>query len=201
MPSHRAPHHAGPGSRAVLVVLLTLASAGHAHAQSVSRNLWVADGPVNAMASLADTVYIGGSFTRVQPVTGGGMPVDLTIGLAVAGFPRIHGQVLAVTSDGAGGWFVGGTFDSVGNQPRANAARIRSDLSVSSWHPMVDDAVTSLTLSSGIVYLGGTFQNVNSTFRPWLAAVNATSGDVINSFNSHCDGPVYALGVSGTNLS
>ena len=50
---------------AVLVLLLPSVAA----AQASDPKLWVTDGPVHASAILADTLYIGGSFSRVQPVT------------------------------------------------------------------------------------------------------------------------------------
>src|SRR5439155_2722416 len=105
----------------------------------------------------------------------------------------------AAISDGAGGWYLGGAFDSVGNQPRANVARVMSNLSVSSWAPQVDDAVYSLALSGSTVYLGGVFQNVSSTYRPWLVEVSVSSGN-LTSWDSQCDGPVYAMGINGTQL-
>src|SRR5438094_5966688 len=100
----------------------------HAHAQSIVLNQWIPDGPVYATATLGDTLYLGGSFSRVQPLTGGGVPIELTTGLAAAGFPRVHGKVFAAIPDGSGGWYIGGSFDSVGTAPRANLARILSNL-------------------------------------------------------------------------
>src|SRR5439155_13362213 len=119
--------------------ILAFLSPRLAQAQSVNPNLWVTNGVVNAMTTVSDTLYVGGSFTRVQPVTGGGVPLDLTTGAAVSGFPRVHGRVFAAIPDGAGGWYLGGAFDSVGTQPRTNVARVLSNLSVSSWAPQVDD--------------------------------------------------------------
>src|SRR6266516_6316287 len=70
----------------VFAVLYSLSIPQPASSQSVNRDVWVTDGTVNATDVRADTLYIGGSFTRVQPVTGGGVPLDLTIGAAATGF-------------------------------------------------------------------------------------------------------------------
>src|SRR2546426_12216419 len=78
--------------------ILAFLSPRLAPAQSVNANLWVTNGVVNAMTTVADTLYVGGSFTRVQPITGGGVPLDLTTGAVVAGFPRVHGRVFAAIS-------------------------------------------------------------------------------------------------------
>src|SRR6266540_1103731 len=79
-----APRTLGLRLWAIPAAFLVLLSSRLAQAQSVDRDLWITNGAVNATASLGDTLYVGGSFTRLHPVTGGGMPVDLTTGLAVA---------------------------------------------------------------------------------------------------------------------
>lgn len=96
---------------------------------------WVTDGPVYAVARSGDTVYLGGNFTRVGPVTGGGALLSASSGQAVLPLPRVEGRVYAVASDGAGGWYVGGLFTEVGGASRSNLARILADGSVSPWAP------------------------------------------------------------------
>src|SRR5262245_48114826 len=85
-----------------------------ARAQVVRDGFVVANGPVRATAISGKTLYIGGDFTAMGPVTGGGVPVDSITGAPLAGFPRVHGEVWTVVADGAGGWYFGGVFTAVG---------------------------------------------------------------------------------------
>src|SRR5262245_175893 len=77
--------------------------------RQVLPNAYVTDGMVNAVAVSGGTTYIGGAFTRVGPATGYGVPVDIATGQPTW-LPKVNGSVNAVASDGAGGWYLGGSF-------------------------------------------------------------------------------------------
>jgi hypothetical protein len=134
---------------------------------------YVTDGPVHAVARAGGRTFVGGEFSRVGPRSGSGAL------LAAAGaWQRIPaevggGDVEAVVSDGAGGWYVGGTFTSVGGQPRQGLARVKADGTVDSeFNPSVLDAqnrpaaVYALALGkagerdAGTLYVGGEFAKV-----------------------------------------
>jgi WD40 repeat protein len=132
---------------------------------------------VRAVAVAADgTAYLGGDFRSVGVRTGQGVPLDATTGLPKA-FPFVDGEVFAVVSDGAGGWFIGGQFTAVGGQPRYRLAHIRSDMTVGDFNPLVGEAgpaagfVRSLVLAGDTLYFGGRFWTVNGVARTGLAAV------------------------------
>jgi hypothetical protein len=79
------------------------------------------NGPVLATARLGNTIYLGGNFSQVGPVTGtwaalstSSGQVDTAMPKVAGGFPELVPAVLAVVADGAGGWYVGGSFTSVG---------------------------------------------------------------------------------------
>src|SRR5438094_9899982 len=123
-----------------LVVSLAIVAAAPAAgwAQSVRTDFWITNGQVNAQVLRGNTLYVGGSFSFVGPVTGAGVPVDAGTGAPASGFPAVNGSVMSAVPDGAGGWFIGGQFTSVGTSVRANLAHVLSDLSVSAWNPGAD---------------------------------------------------------------
>jgi hypothetical protein len=55
------------------------------------------------------------------------MLVDAKNGAIDRDFPDADAPVFAVTSDGNGGWYIGGRFDHVGRVARNGIAHIRSD--------------------------------------------------------------------------
>src|SRR5262245_49642276 len=105
------------------------------HAQTLRDATPVANGEVRAMARSGNTLYLGGTFTSLGPRTGSATLFDATSGAVLVDFPKVEGVVSAVVSDGAGGWFIGGDFKSVGGLPRSSLAHVRADLTVSEWNP------------------------------------------------------------------
>jgi hypothetical protein len=90
------------------------------------------DGGVSALATNGTSVYAGGNFSTFRLPTGNGVPVDTTSGLAIPGFPKVNGFVSCVVADGAGGWYIAGTFTQVGAFARNNIAHILANLTVDS---------------------------------------------------------------------
>ena len=78
---------------------------------------WATDGSVFAIASTPSEVYVGGDFTLIGPQTGPWARVDAA-GAVTAPQPVEGGYVYEAVSDGAGGWFIAGDFDSVGGIPQ-----------------------------------------------------------------------------------
>ena len=139
---------------------------------------WITDGTVRAVAvdTASGVVALGGSFSYTGPNNPYGAEIDLTTGLLRSDRPRINGVVRAAVSDGTGGWYIGGSFTAVGEQPRSNLAHILADGSVGAWAPATDGVVFDLLVNAGKVYIGGGFGLVNGTLRSRLAAVDAVSG-------------------------
>src|SRR5262245_18142805 len=138
--------------RALLALILTVFPlfARSAEALTIRENTWVIDGPVNAITTLGDTLYLGGQFNRIGPPTGCFAAFDAT-GSALA-WPTVHGQVNAILPDGQGGWYLGGSFSSVSGQPRYNLARVDSNGGLLEWAPFTDGAVNAMTVSGRILY-------------------------------------------------
>lgn len=165
-------------SRWLGTILIVLFAAPAARAQWVDPNLWGTDGTVAAVARSGNTIYVGGFFTTVGPNTGGGVALDRRTGDPVPGLPRVTGVVDAVTADGAGGWFIGGSFVAVGGLARSNLAHVLADGSVAEWTPNPDGEVLALAKSGSVLYVGGYFTHVGGLPRSNIAAVDAVAGSV-----------------------
>ncbi|HTN53371.1 MAG TPA: hypothetical protein VML50_13275 [Anaeromyxobacter sp.] len=153
---------------------------------------------VRAIAVADDgTVYVGGTFTRMGPMTGGGAPVDAVTGELAATFPRVDGSVLAAVADGVGGWFIGGDFVQVSGLPRVHLAHVLADGSLDpSWTPSAQlgpdpsaGSVAALALQDGVLYVAGDFDTLGGAPRSGLGAVDGSG--VVTS---------WALAVEGTTV-
>ena len=173
----RTPHRAfrtGPPARpsvvlAALVFGAVVTCGRPALAQTVDPEMYVADAPVQAVLPLGNAVYIAGSFTQVGPATGCWVPLDATTGLPTAvnsdglpvgPYPRVAGVVNAAVPDGLGGWYIGGSFTSVGGVARANIAHIRADNSVDAWGPNPNNGVNCLAMNGSSLVVGGVFSTI-----------------------------------------
>jgi outer membrane protein assembly factor BamB len=85
-------------------------------------------GSVNTTARIGNTVYVGGEFSHIAPRTGSAVVVPVRGGriepvrAEVAG-----GPVNAVVADGSGGWYVAGSFTTVGDERRDGLAHLQAD--------------------------------------------------------------------------
>jgi hypothetical protein len=147
------------------------------------------DGPVYTSVLRGTTLYIGGAFDRMSPITGGGAVLDQATGLALQQTPRVHGGIGAIANDGLGGWFVGGAFDSVGGVPRRNLAHIRADMSVADWNPAPDASVSALARSGPTLYVSGEFTSIGGEARRGVAALDTGTARA-TGFDAHSDAGV-----------
>jgi len=171
-----------------------------AQSSTPRKETWVTNGSVHAIVRTPDTVYIGGEFTHVGPVTGGGVPLDASTGAPVATFPRVNGTVYACVPDGSGGWFIGGSFDRVGGVVRNNIAHILANGSVDlTWNPNANYDVYAITVSGSTVYAGGDFWSIGGQTRNYIAALDATTGAAAD-WDPNANGGVWTLAVSGSTV-
>lgn len=177
-PAAFRPRPAAWRLHACATLAAALLCAGAASAQVVREDFQITNGTVNATALVGGTLYLGGSFSAVGSTSGTGVPIDAASGAPVGGFPRVTGLINAVVSDGAGGWFIGGSFSSVGGLARANLARILSDNTVSPWNPGASGQVLALALDGTTLYAGGSFSAVGGFSRSNIAAIDAVTGAI-----------------------
>jgi beta-propeller uncharacterized protein DUF5122 len=170
-----------------------------AHAQSLRRQFWVPNSRVRAAVLDGNTLYIGGDFTQLGPVTGAGALIDATSGMPAANFPVIAGDVACALPDGTGGWFIGGDFTSVGGVPRVDLAHVLADGSVDAWDAGADGPVQALARIGGTLYVGGLFGRVGGESRSQIAALDAATG-APTAWDPGADGAVYTLAVSGNTI-
>lgn len=185
----------GAGALAAALALACVI-AGGAHALSAvpqsGSGTVVVDGTVNSIATVGSTLYLGGSFTHVGSFTGAFASAPAGGG-APASLPPVNGTVAAVVPDGAGGWYVGGGFTSVGSASISNLAHITSGGAVdTSWAPSPSDQVDTLALAGGTLYVGGRFTTIGGTSRDYLAALTAATGAATN-WNPQPDGEVTTI--------
>jgi hypothetical protein len=170
-----------------------------ARAQTVSPDFYITNGQVVAEVLRGNTLYIGGMFNFVGPVTGAGVPVDVNTEIPAPGFPRVNGTVMAAIPDGAGGWFIGGQFSAVGASVRSNLAHVLADQSVAAWNPGTNGIVRALLLRSGLLYAAGDFTTLGGITRNRVGAADASTG-VATSWNPNANSSVRTLATNGSVL-
>jgi NHL repeat len=136
------------------------------------------DGEVHTLAQVGNRVVMGGNFTKVGPVTRGAVGVVDTVGKTFqTSFPDVVGMVSAVASDGAGGWYLGGTFTSVGGQLRTNLAQVDASGTVTPFDPEPNAPVRTLqSRPAGGVFVGGDFTAIAGGAASELTAFDGTPG-------------------------
>ncbi|HEU5029954.1 MAG TPA: hypothetical protein VFV01_33925 [Spirillospora sp.] len=171
------------------------------------------DGVVWSMATVGNTVYATGNFTKARPagVAAGGtgevargniMAFDLTTGkLSTTFVHTLDGQGLRIIASPDGSRvYVGGDFTTVDGKSHPHLAAFDTSTGalIDSFAPNVHNRVRAIAATDSTVYVGGNFFNVNGSGRTRLAAVKATDGSNIGTWRPTADDDeVYALALYG----
>jgi beta-propeller uncharacterized protein DUF5122 len=203
---------AKPAATLALAVALVFALASPAGAAALGSTpvaFPVTDGTVSAEQIVGDTLYIGGSFSHVASPTGPAAQFAAADG-SLAGLPALSGvgaTVTAATADGAGGWYVAGTFSRAGALPAAGLVHILADGTVDRGFapPPIQatagtGAILALALEGSTLYVGGDFSSTGQISRHSLVALDASTGAADSSFTTDTDGTVDVLLASAVTL-
>ena len=172
------------------------------------------DGVAWGQLVVGDVVYVVGSFNSARPA---GAPAgqqevprsnilvyDLTTGELIEDFaPTLNGagRSLALSEDGKT-LYVAGEFDRVNDEWHSRLAAF--DISqghgtlISSFQPVFSTTVKDIAVAGDTLYVGGYFTKVNKQQRTRLAALKASTGELLD-WTASAEGPnaqVYAIEVS-----
>ncbi len=173
-------------------------------AQGLDSTMWMANGPVSALARYGNTLYLGGDFYYVGPRTGSGATLNTTDGqltptplLRIDGSPTVFSGVDASVPDGKGGWFIGGSFTRIQGYDKKYLAHILADGTLDkAWNPNPDKPVTALATHGNVVYVSGSFTTLGGRDRSTLAGLDATTGQATDWY-PRVDRQVNTIAVSG----
>ncbi len=116
---------------------------------------------------------------------------------------QVQGIVYGAVHLTSGRTIVGGDFTGVGSHPTRNAgAFLKTGLADKAFTANTDGIVYAVATNAdqSVVYLGGTFTQVNGVPRANLAAVSATTGAVLPAWQADTNGAVRAMDVVGDTL-
>lgn len=170
-------------TNACLAIALALGTGGVTFADPapVSQLNWIFDGVVQAAARLGNTLYVGGTFSAVAPSANVLPPLyalsETTGAVAAPTFGVVDGGVSAVEADGAGGYYLGGSFVLTAGGPRIYLARVMADGSVdATFAPVLDGSVASLARIGTTLYVAGSFTTMSGVPTRRLGAMAAATG-------------------------
>ena len=193
-------------------------------AQATSRSvgdvpdpMYQTNGKVDAVLSVGDTIYIGGTFTSVRPA-GAPAGTDEVSRSRLAAFSRSTGallrwnpgvghQVNALAASPNGRIiYVGGRFMRLGGLPRHNIGAVRASTGrVTSFRADTVGRVSAVATTGNRVYLAGHFTRVEGRPRYAMAAVRSngrlvrfgscrTNGAALSIATTHRGKSVYVGG-------
>lgn len=186
--------------------LLAFLALGIASLDTSAKAGFGTNGTVNAIVTHGDKIFLAGNFNQVGALVPYGANYDDATAKVNLRSARPDGIVRTVVPDGAGGWYIGGSFQNVGGTPHAMVAHILPNGSVSSWNPGFSGGtstpglglgtggagVMTLAIHDGKLYAGGNFSAVGAAVRQYMASFDLATG-ALTSFAPNLNNSVRSM--------
>ncbi len=178
----------------LLILVCVFPYTSFAQLLPIDSNTIQTNGEVYDMARGNGLIYVTGNFDyagkRFVPY---GHTLNLTDGQLDGYLPLPDGPVNSVVSDGTGGWYLGGSFQHVGDSARSGLAHIDANSQVTSFfhNKAVDGSINEISLQNNQLYVAGNFKGLYERNSPYGGAVSTATGVLQPSFrNNTPDGEV-----------
>ncbi|MBL0102865.1 MAG: delta-60 repeat domain-containing protein [Bacteroidetes bacterium] len=176
-----------------------LAQIGKASGNRIDLTIEV-NGRINKILKQNDSLYLAGSFSGTGFKHNHLAKLSSGTSDATLNFPDVDGEVYATISDGNGGWYVGGSFNYIGDSLRYGIAHVLSNGNIDpsfncGYQFSYSYGVQTMFKDGSTLYLGGSFSDCGNYYCPprsYLASVDAATGNLL-SWNPQPNGNVYSI--------
>jgi hypothetical protein len=197
--------HSYPASRLAVISAST----------GVVNRSWVgsADGTVSALAVSGSTLFVGGSFSKVNNVSHRSVAaLSLSTGGFISGFTTTANKPVEALAVSGSSLIMGGTFTSVTDSARTTARTYLAKASVTTgavdqtWAPRPDARVRALQADSTRILAGGDFTTINGLSNKSTASLAVSgSGAPLAGYhggatNNRSFAPVLNMALVGSTL-
>lgn len=168
-------------------------------AQVPDSTFWAPNGPVNSLALRDSTLYVGGDFDNVAPVTGTFVRLDTGSAQFDPTLFRVNGPIYAMYRDSSGFIYVGGSFSRAGSETVYNIFRVNPQGQFDyTFQVQTEGPVYAITEFDSVLYIGGAISQINGDLRQNCGAYDLRT-NMLNDFNPQINGPVYTIEVDTAN--
>ncbi len=163
------------------LMAITAITAVSAQAPQILHSWWRTDKDVATVEfdPFHNRVFIGGAFHYVGPPENYFSRIDATTGAPDPAIDHPDDRVLCALDDNAGGWYIGGEFNTVGGQIRQSLAHLDANGQITDWSAAATNDVQVMRREGNTIYMWGNFYTINGVPRDHLAAVDAITGDLL----------------------